>query len=293
APAHDQARGLGEVTIGVRVENLAGIAGNPVDVATLIPIPRAGADRQLVLNERKATGQTGFVSRSASVRIRHFRSRTQGCPGEVRARGDVADGAALGAGSKQRSLRSAQDFDSIQIEHLGGDGWSQAVIALLDRGVINIKSRGRRAGCRSDPADRHIRIAQTVVGRNRQGRGLSSNVVEILDALAIEGFLTQGRDTDRNGHDGLGALLRGNDHFLEATVRSCVLTRSRWSWCLALRNSHPRRPSTESKRNTDAPDTEHYAVDPMLLCVASLRSQVHRATEGIPPGNASSGPPCS
>src|SRR6185437_13326891 len=124
-----------------------------------------------------------------------------------------------------RSLRATQHFDAIEVEDLRGYRRSQAVIALLDGGVIDIEAGRRGAGRRGDTANRDVGIAQPVVGGDGQGRRVARDVIEILDALAVEGLLAHGGNADWDRQDGFRALLRRNDDLLESHAARRILGR--------------------------------------------------------------------
>src|SRR3546814_8178313 len=82
-------------------------------------MPAADAEADLVLHDRAAHRDPDFVARIAMPRLRKFRPGKDLEIGEVRLRGDVADGAAFRSGAEQRALRTAQHLDALEVEDRG------------------------------------------------------------------------------------------------------------------------------------------------------------------------------
>src|SRR3546814_8837900 len=82
-------------------------------------MPAADAEADLVLHDRAAHRDPDFVARIAMPRLRKFRPGKDLEIGEVRLRGDVADGAAFRTGAEQRALRTAQHLDPLEVEDRG------------------------------------------------------------------------------------------------------------------------------------------------------------------------------
>src|SRR3546814_16795757 len=88
-----------------------------VDPAAVTAMPAADAEADLVLHDRAAHSDPDFVARIAMQRLRKFRPGKDLENGEVRLRGDVADGAAFRSGDDKSALRTAS-----WKERCGGEG---------------------------------------------------------------------------------------------------------------------------------------------------------------------------
>src|SRR3546814_11184742 len=106
-------------------------------------MPAADAEADLVLHDRAAHRDPDFVARIAMPRLRKFRPGNDLEIGEVRQRGDVADGAAFRSGAEQRALRTAKHLDVLEVQ----DGGQRIFGTETERAALAERGAGIESAC--------------------------------------------------------------------------------------------------------------------------------------------------
>ena len=186
-----------------------------IDVAAIAAMPGADAEAEFVRHDRSAEGGTGLVTRVALVGVAGVDAGISAVLSETGFGRDEADRATLGARSEQGSLRPAQDFDPVEIEHLGEGGADQPYDADPDLhgDVVEVDGRRRSAAARIDAANGQqvLRTRHLIVDAGRSLR----HVGKVRDAQLVEGCRVEDRDTDRHSLDILHTLLGRDNDFLQ------------------------------------------------------------------------------
>ena len=218
--AFRQLAGFADVAVEGHLEG----AGDVADVAALIVREDREAGRELVLDDRD-------VHEGAGRRAR-IRAATAGVAGvearmevfQVRLVGDVADGAAHGAGAEEGALRSGQHFDPLQVDGVDVE------VAARDRArrVIEVQRdvRLRTGGAEDLQAGGVGGQAADVDGRGARSVGRSAHVrqefnqlLEVGDAQLAERFTAQRLDGQRDLVRRFLAAGRRNDQVLNCGDR--------------------------------------------------------------------------
>ena len=134
---------------------------------------------------------------------------------------DEADRPALGTGSKQRALRTAQHFHPLEIEHARESARGDATDAErphLDRRVIEVDAGRPRTDRGADAADRDGRDALESRPYN-DSRHRARDVLDRPCAEDIEHRAIVRGDADRNIVDGFRSPLSGDNDFLQGLRR--------------------------------------------------------------------------
>ena len=191
-----------------------------VDVAADVAGEDAGAEAELVLDDRAADGAAGLVAPVAVLGRGHLGAGVRRIAGQAGRRGDEADGAALGAGPEQGALRAPQHFDALEVEQ-GGEGRAAAGddadgAALLQGGVVQVDAGGGRAErAGDDAADGDVGNVVVAAAAEGHGGDVPRQVLNVLHALLVERALSDGGDAQRHPADGVGLPGGGHDHFAE------------------------------------------------------------------------------
>src|SRR3546814_13197847 len=116
-------------------------------------------------------------------RLRKFRPGKDLEIGEVRLRGDVADGAAFRSGAEQRALRTAQHLDALEVEDRGQRiVGTEAERAHLDRRVVDIDPGRPCARARRNAADADL----VLTGIELHARLEPRQILERFDPLLAD-----------------------------------------------------------------------------------------------------------
>jgi hypothetical protein len=129
--------------------------------------------------------------------------------------GDVVNEAAGGITAVQRTLRPAQNFRALDVEHLRVEAHEVRLVEL-----VHVDGRWALVGVR-EIAHRHAtqrdvgEVALPGVLAHGQARCERGELQRTVDAELPEPVLPENRHADRHVLRGLQALLRGHDHFLD------------------------------------------------------------------------------
>ena len=123
---------------------------------------------------------------------------------EIRLTRNEANGPAHGRGAEQRALRTAQDFDALQVDRARIDGDRQ-------RRVVDVVARGIGARDAANGDFTPVGDAEGVAGAEGQIRHQVRVVVETHDVELGESVGRDGRDAQGYRLDAFGPALGGDD----------------------------------------------------------------------------------
>ena len=195
-----------------------------VDPPAVFPVESAQSKSESVLDDGPADGGAEFVRRAAVVRTRKLRAHVHRVCMQIGRGLNEADRAALGSGTEERSLRSAQHLDTLEIEQSRecverreGD------VAPLNRRIVDIDAHRRSAGRGIDAANVDVRIfvveitgGRGAVALKGDARGEACQIIDAAQPLDIQFLLGKCRRADGDVLQTLRAARRRDHNFLEA-----------------------------------------------------------------------------
>ena len=208
------------VAVRVRVHELERGRIDAVYPTAIAPIPGAEAYAEYAVDDRGTDRQAGFIAGRTALRVGRLALGVDARFGEAGLHRDVAHRAALRPGAEQRSLRTAQHFDAVEVEELDQRIVGiEAQIAHLNRGIVDVDSGGSRSTTRGDAANRDLVRLAGVEGHS--GRE-PDDVREVLDALLVDRVLVDGGNADRYSTDAFLSTRRRHYDFRQGTRGGCV-----------------------------------------------------------------------
>ncbi len=179
-----------------------------------MPAPGADAHTEQTVDQGAAERSAAFVAGIPVLGKGGLGACVDAVPGEAGGGRDETHHAAFGAGSEQRALRSTQHFHALEIEHLRKHGAGQVhrVVAALQRGVVDVHTRGRGATVGIDAAYRDP-IAGPIgpLVAEVQTGCLGDDIVDLADVALVKHLLRVGTDADRDFAQLACLLGRRND----------------------------------------------------------------------------------
>ncbi len=132
---------------------------------------------------------------------------------EHRLRGLEVHGAARAVPAEEGALRTAQDLHLLHVVVLGLEETRRLEVDVVHvHGDAGITAGGGEQG--ADAADLEVAAGEVALGEGHV-RHVELEIREGVDLPGVEGRGVEGRHGDGHVLDGLGALLRGDDHFLD------------------------------------------------------------------------------
>ena len=189
-----------------------------------VPTPRIAiddrTDGQRVRNQRQVNERIGTGARITVGRRRVAGVESSFGGVDLGLVGDIAQHSGLGAGAKERTLRTFQNLDTLEVDRINIEIAPRQLCGL----VIEIHCYVReRAGpgrnevvglCRGEPAHVNLTLARTV-GRHRDIGEIPQQVIEVLHVELSQRCARQCGNGDRYVLQVFGATSRCDDHFLE------------------------------------------------------------------------------
>ncbi len=214
-----------EIAAGCRDSGRSRVV-DPIDPAAIPAIGHAEPKPEYAIDNWAAHRETRFVVLRAAIDLADFGARVHLVFGQTGVGRDEPQCAALGARAEQSALGTLQYLDALEVKECGvGVHRAELQMSRLNRRVIDIDARGRRAAGGVDGADRDIGTLIVVVAARTHAVAEKSDagtepaqVVDAAQTLLIHLFLSEGLDAHRHVLESLLAPLRGDDDFLQGAA---------------------------------------------------------------------------
>ncbi len=201
--------------------------GVTVDITAVVAVLRRHAQPKHTVDDGNIQYAAGVVIAAAVLGVSAFNPRPAAIFMGIGLRRDEADRASLGACAVEGALRSAQNFDPIDVDQprlgvafIAGNG--------DDRNFVDVDADGRIADGRAHSADGDVvlpgSVRAVVVRGERYARHDAGDVFEILNMQRGQRLSVHDAHADWHVFRVLFALVRGDDDFRQCRA---VVGRSR------------------------------------------------------------------